>query len=87
MTNTPTTKTMKAMHQCYVPGVAVGNGLTEPRTQTLTLAAAAWAAGVVTSAGRNALAALALEVVALIDARKWEQSHLKREVGAGWAGV
>eukprot|EP00197_Chlamydomonas_leiostraca_P013626 CAMPEP_0202860512 /NCGR_PEP_ID=MMETSP1391-20130828/2179_1 /ASSEMBLY_ACC=CAM_ASM_000867 /TAXON_ID=1034604 /ORGANISM="Chlamydomonas leiostraca, Strain SAG 11-49" /LENGTH=416 /DNA_ID=CAMNT_0049539683 /DNA_START=7 /DNA_END=1253 /DNA_ORIENTATION=+ len=60
-------------------GIAVGNGLTEPRAQTLALAGAAWSAGLVSSAGRDALAQLALQVVGLIDAGKWDEAHVRRE--------
>ncbi|GIL85802.1 hypothetical protein Vretimale_19534 [Volvox reticuliferus] len=60
-------------------GVAVGNGLTDPRTQTQTLAAAAYYAGLLPPALRDEVAGKAAAVVSLIDESKWLEAHEARE--------
>ncbi|GIL55967.1 hypothetical protein Vafri_11432 [Volvox africanus] len=60
-------------------GVAVGNGLTDPRAQTQTLAAAAYYAGLLPPALRDEVAGKAAAVVALIDESKWLEAHSARE--------
>lgn len=54
-------------------GIAIGNGLTEPRTQTLTLAGTALAWGLAPLANANGLARRAKRVVKASVAR----GHLK----------
>ncbi|GLI71702.1 hypothetical protein VaNZ11_017008 [Volvox africanus] len=60
-------------------GVAVGNGLTDPRAQTQTLAAGAYYAGLLPPALRDEVAGKAAAVVALIDESKWLEAHGARE--------
>ncbi|EFJ43651.1 hypothetical protein VOLCADRAFT_65725 [Volvox carteri f. nagariensis] len=60
-------------------GVAIGNGLTDPRAQTQTLAAAAFYSGLLPPALRDEVAGRAVEVVALIDESKWLEAHTARE--------
>ncbi|KXZ46405.1 hypothetical protein GPECTOR_44g8 [Gonium pectorale] len=60
-------------------GVAIGNGLTDPRAQTQTLAAAAYYAGLLPPALRDEVAGRAAAVVALIDEGKWTEAHDTRE--------
>lgn len=58
----------------------MGNGLTDPisQTQTLVTSAAAW--GLVSPASAAALAAKAAEVVQLIKSQEWDKAHTQREV-------
>mmetsp|Transcript_37071 Transcript_37071/g.82444 ORF Transcript_37071/g.82444 Transcript_37071/m.82444 type:complete len:527 (-) Transcript_37071:417-1997(-) len=60
-------------------GVAVGNGLTDPRTQTLTLADSAYFSGLLPPAQRQVIADRAAQVVTLIDSEAWMQAHEERE--------
>ncbi|GFR46980.1 hypothetical protein Agub_g8632, partial [Astrephomene gubernaculifera] len=60
-------------------GLAIGNGLTDPRAQTQTLAAAAFYAGLLPPALRDEVAGRAAAVVALIDDGKWAEAHQQRE--------
>lgn len=60
-------------------GAAIGNGLTDPRSQTLTLASAAYFHGLLPPAQRDEVAARAAAVVALVDEGKWEAAQRTRE--------
>ncbi|KAG2487387.1 hypothetical protein HYH03_013956 [Edaphochlamys debaryana] len=60
-------------------GLAVGNGLTDPRAQTQTLAAAAFYAGLLPPALRDEVAGRAAVVVNLIDEGQWVAAHTERE--------
>ncbi|KAG2444312.1 hypothetical protein HXX76_001069 [Chlamydomonas incerta] len=60
-------------------GIAIGNGLTDPRAQTQTLAAAAYYSGLLPPGLRDVVAGRAAEVVGLIDARQWAAAHDARE--------
>lgn len=60
-------------------GIAIGNGLTDPITQTRSLAPAAFSFGLLTEGLRDEVESRALEVVGLISAGAWQDAHLKRE--------
>ncbi|PNW88027.1 hypothetical protein CHLRE_01g011300v5 [Chlamydomonas reinhardtii] len=65
-------------------GIAIGNGLTDPRAQTQTLAAAAYYSGLLPPGLRDVVAGRAAEVVGLIDARQWAEAHDAREALRGF---
>lgn len=60
-------------------GIAIGNGFTAPRTQTLMLADVAYHLGLISDRLREVAGAKQLEVVELIDTGEWEEAHTKRE--------
>jgi len=60
-------------------GVAVGNGVTDPRSQTLTLAPYLHAAGLLDAAEAKAAAKAADHVASLIDAGRYRDAHDARQ--------
>lgn len=67
----------------YLAGIAIGNGLTDPRSQVPVMSEAAHYMGLVSPALRQDIARRSQEVLAAIDAGHWREAHDKREVGGG----
>ena len=67
-------------HGIPVAGVAIGNGLTNPREMTLTVPASYYAVGILDQSQRDRAYRLALDIAAHIDAGRWSNATAARSV-------
>lgn len=58
--------------------MAIGNGLTDPRSQTLVFPDTAYDFGLVDSVGRQHIRSLTDDIVANIDDKRWDKAQKQR---------